>query len=119
MGTFAGATLSPAARKLGWGDPAPAPKCDVVPCASRTLLAAVLRGQCRLTLWEPEPGSEPTGPRQYLFVDRAMCLPVGQRYCAWPLAVPSRLGPNVDGVVAGFKEVSLLLHLRDALLGPE
>jgi len=49
--------------------------------------------------------AEPTWPRPGLFVDRSYVPCAGQRYCAAISGAP-RLGPNVDGVAAGFKEVS-------------
>jgi len=69
---------------------------------------------CRLTLWGTlDARAEPTWPRPGLFVDRTMypCWPALLRR---PLAVRSRLGPNVDGV-AGRIQRSELLPSRDAL----
>jgi len=71
----------------------------------------------RLTLW----GTLDAGPSDVappgLFVDRSYVPCAGQRYCAGHLAVRSRLGPNVDGVAAGFKEVSY--YHRVTPCGPE
>jgi len=58
--------------------------------------------------------AEPTWPRPGLFVDRSYVPCAGQRYSRRPLAVRSRLGPNVDGV-AGRIQRSELLPSRDAL----
>jgi len=76
------------------------------PCASRTL-------PLELSPWAMpahavgtlDARAEPTWPRQAFSSIAAMylCWPALLRR---PLAVRSRLGPNVDGVAAGFKEVS-------------
>jgi len=58
--------------------------------------------------------AEPTWPRPGLFVDRSYGTLCWQRYLRRPLAVRSRLGPNVDGV-AGRIQRSELLPSRDAL----
>jgi len=58
------------------------------------------------------PG-EPTWPRPGLFVDRSY-VPCAGTLLRRPLAVRSRLGPNVDGV-AGRIQRSELLPSRDAL----
>jgi len=61
--------------------------------------------------WTPGP-SRRAPPR--LFVDRsyvALCWPALLRR---PLAVRSRLGPNVDGVAGRFKRSELTSHRRDA-----
>jgi len=60
------------------------------------------------------PGPSRRGPAQAFSVDRSYVPCAGQRYCAGPLAVRSRLGPNVDGV-AGRIQRSELLPSRDAL----
>jgi len=76
------------------------------PCASRTLLSSCLRGQCRLTLWGTwTPGPSRRGPAQAFSSIAAMylCWPALLRR---PLAVRSRLGPNVDGVAGRIQEVS-------------
>jgi len=52
------------------------------------------------------PGPSRRGPAQGLFVDRSYVPCVASGLLRRPLAVRSRLGPNVDGVAAGFKEVS-------------
>jgi len=84
------------------------------PCASRTLLSSCLRGQCRLTLWEPwTPGPSRRGPAQ-AFRRSQLCTLCWPALLRRPLAVRSRLGPNVDGV-AGRIQRSELLPSRDAL----
>jgi len=83
-------------------------------CASRTLLSSCLRGQCRLTLWGTwTPGPSRRGPAQAFFVDRSICTLCWPALLRRPLAVRSRLGPNVDGV-AGRIQRSELLPSRDA-----
>jgi len=87
------------------------------PCASRTLLSSCLRGQCRLTLWGTlDARAEPTWPRQ-AFSSIAAMYPVLASATAPAISVRSRLGPNVDGVAAGFKEVSY--YHRVTPCGPE
>jgi len=82
------------------------------PCASRTLLSSCLRGQCRLTLWEPWTPGEPTWPARP-FRRSQLCT------CAGHATAPAISGalstrPNVDGV-AGRIQRSELLPSRDAL----
>jgi len=60
--------------------------------------------------------AEPTWPAQ-AFSSIAAMYPVLASATARPLAVRSRLGPNVDGVAAGFKEVSY--YHRVTPCGPE
>jgi len=76
------------------------------PCASRTLLSSCLRGQCRLTLWGTlTPGPSRRGPPRP-FRRSQLCTLCWPALLRRPLAVRSRLGPNVDASLAGFKEVS-------------
>jgi len=50
------------------------------PCASRTLLSSCLRGQCRLTLWEPDAGrADVARPAFSSIAAMYLCWP---RYCA-------------------------------------
>jgi len=73
--------------------------------------------QCRLTLWEPwTPGPSRRGPAQ-AFSSIAAMYPVLASATAPAISVRSRLGPNVDGVAAGFKEVSY--YHRVTPCGPE
>jgi len=66
---FAG--LQPVPGGRNWAAIQPRSKRMTRPCASRTLLSSCLRGQCRLTLWEPwTPGPSRRG-RPGLFVDRS------------------------------------------------
>jgi len=65
----------------------------------------------------PGRRAEPTWPRPGLFVDRSyvtLCWPALLRR---PLAVRSRLGPNVDGVAGRIQEVSY--YHRVTPCGPE
>jgi len=87
------------------------------PCASRTLLSSCLRGQCRLTLWGTlDARAEPTWPPPRPFRRSQLCTLCWPALLRRPLAVRSRLGPNVDGV-AGRIQRSELLPSRDALAG--
>jgi len=77
------------------------------PCASRTLLSSCLRGQCRLTLWGTldAPGRADVAPPRP-FRRSQLCTLCWPALLRRPLAVRSRLGPNVDGVAGRIKEVS-------------
>jgi len=87
------------------------------PCASRTLLSSCLRGNAGSRCGEPwTPGPSRRGPAQAFSSIAAMYPVLASATCARPLAVRSRLGPNVDGV-AGRIQRSELLPSRDALRG--
>jgi len=53
------------------------------------------------------PGRADVAPPS-LFVDRSYVPCAGQRYLRRPLAVRSRLGPNVDGVAGRIQRSELL-----------
>jgi len=97
-----------------WAAIQPRSKRMTRPCASRTLLSSCLRGQCRLTLWGTwTPGPSRRGPPRP-FRRSQLCTLCWPALLRRPLAVRSRLGPNVDGV-AGRIQRSELLPSRDAL----
>jgi len=112
---FAG--LQPVPGGRNWAAIQPRSKRMTRPCASRTLLSSCLRGQCRLTLWEPwTPGRADVAPPRP-FRRSQLCTLCWPALLRRPLAVRSRLGPNVDGV-AGRIQRSELLH-RVTPCGPE
>jgi len=79
------------------------------PCASRTLLSSCLRGQCRLTLWGTlDARASRRGPAQAFSSIAAMYPVLASATAARPLAVRSRLGPNVDGVAGRIQRSELL-----------
>jgi len=104
-GPFAG--LQPVPGGRNWGcDPAPAPKRMTRPCASRTLLSSCLRGQCRLTaVGTLDAGPSRTGPPRP-FRRSQLCTLCWPALLRRPISGALSTGPNVDGVAAGFKEVS-------------
>jgi len=108
---FAGLQLS---RRPQLGCDQPRSKRMTRPCASRTLLSSCLRGQCGSRCGEPwTPGPSRRGPPRP-FRRSQLCTLCWPALLRRPLAVRSRLGPNVDGV-AGRIQRSELLPSRDAL----
>jgi len=87
------------------------------PCASRTLLSSCLRGNAGSRCGEPwTPGRADVAPPRP-FRRSQLCTLCWPALLRRPLAVRSRLGPNVDASLAGFKEVSY--YHRVTPCGPE
>jgi len=107
---FADYSLSPAAAT--GCDPAPLQKDDST-LRSRTLLSSCLRGQCRLTLWEPWTPAEPTWPAQ-AFSSIAAMYPVLASATAPAISGALSTRPNVDGVAGRIQRSELLPSVTPA-----